>query len=223
MPEDRPPQASPHSTADSAPSDPPASTPSATVAAFLNAIDSGRDETTEAMIPSLGPEHERELMQIAASEGGDRRWWALRALAAAGGSQSAALLASALNDPDASLRAMAALGLGHLYPRAPEAVATHLPVLARLLHDGDGFVRQTAVDGLALCGEAALPTLASVLAESPHEGARSRAAASLRAMRSIKTAPLLFKYLNDPNPLVHTFVREALDDLGLLDNVLLMP
>jgi HEAT repeat protein len=186
------------------------------------AIDAGVDERTEALVATLGPRDEQALIVLAAEEG-DRRWWALRALASMGADSAADTLAAAATDGDPSVRAVVALGMGHLHARAPEAVAAHFPTLARMLEDDDGFVRQAAVDGLALCGEAALPTLARVLFESDHQGARTRAAASLRAMRSIKAAPLLFRILNDSNHLVHTFAYEALDDLGLLDNVLLMP
>ena len=105
----------------------------------------------------------------------------------------------------------------------PEAVAAVLPLLAPHLADDDGFVRKAAVDGFSLCGPAALPALADVLMHSEHEGARTRAACALRALRNESAAPLLFRFLNDHNHLVHNYCYEALDDLGLLENVLLMP
>lgn len=193
------------------------------LAAFLAAVDAGVDEATETLVPSLGPADETALVTIAAQQTGDRRWWAVRALAAVGTAPAADALAAATRDPDAAVRAVAALGMGHLHARAPQAVAAQLPGLAPLLQDPDGFVRQAAVDGFALCGPDALPTLAAVLFESDHQGARTRAAAALRAMRNMQAAPLLFRILNDSNHLVHTFAHEALDDLGLLDNLLLMP
>ncbi|MGL4651122.1 MAG: HEAT repeat domain-containing protein [Caldilineaceae bacterium] len=200
----------------------PQQDPSAALLAFVAAIDAGVDEATEALVSTLAPADESALVALAAKPG-DHRWWALRALAAVGADAAATALATAAIDADPSVRAVVALGLGHLHTRAPQAVAAHFSTLATLLQDPDGFVRQAAVDGLALCGEAALPTLATVLFESDHQGARTRAAAALRAMRSIKAAPLLYRILNDPNHLVHTFAHEALDDLGLLDNVLLLP
>ncbi len=42
----------------------------------------------------------------------------------------------------------------------------------------------------------------------------------LRLIRSLTSARWLFPALNDPNPVVHTYVYETLDDLGLLNTVL---
>jgi HEAT repeat protein len=97
-------------------------------------------------------------------------------------------------------------------------------VLARLavqLADDDGAVRQAAADALAQCGDDALPALASIL-QTPHEGARTRAAYALRKIASRQAAPILFRLLNDANYMVHTYAYEALDEMGLLENLLVM-
>jgi HEAT repeat protein len=208
--------------------------PALAVVRFLDAVERGDDEATEALVGTLSPSDEAALIAVAAhSEEVDRRWWALRALAAVGGADSARALAAAAQDRDPSVRAVVALGMGHLYARSAdanradtataEAVGAELEALVPLLQDDDGFVRKAAVDGFSLCGEAALPLLQRILLEGTHEGARTRAASALRSMRSMKAAPLLWRILNDRNPLVHTYAHEALDDLGLLDNVLLLP
>ncbi len=208
----------------SQPTLPPALPPhSPALAAFLAAVAAGVDEATEARVATLTPDDEPALLVLTVHPSEDLRWWVLRALADCGAADSADALAAAARDPSPDLRSVAALGFGHLHARAPQAVAPHLELLAGLLQDDDGFVRQAAVDGLALCGESALPVLGELLATSNHQGARTRAASALRTMRSIKAAPLLYRCLNDPNHLVHTFAYEALDDLGLLDNVLLLP
>lgn len=201
----------------------PSALPSTALAAYLAAIELGNDEATETQAARLGPDDEAALIALAAHPSDDVRWWALRALADCGRDAAADALAAGARDPNPDLRCVAALGFGHLAPRAPQAVAQHMELLAGLLQDDDGFVRQAAVDGLALSGELALPVLDRVLAASDHPGARTRAAAALRAMRSLKAAPLLYRCLNDANHLVHTFAYEALDDLGLLDNLLLLP
>ena len=190
---------------------------------FLAAVAAGDDDRCEAASLALDSDDEAALIDLAQRSTGDARWWAVRALAHTGGTEAVATVAAALDDPDPALRAAAALALGHLSARSPEAVTAVLPALAAHLADSDGFVRGAVVDGLALSGAAALPALADVLFHSENEGARSRAAAALRALRSEEAAPLLFRFLNDPNHLVHTYCYEALDDMGLLENMLLMP
>ncbi len=190
---------------------------------FLAAVKAGDDTKSEAAALALGPVDERALIDYARGGDADLRWWSVRALAHVGGPDAAPVIGEALADADPALRAAAALALGHLGARNPDAVAAELPALARHLADDDGFVRRAAVDGLALCGEVALPVLGDVLQNGTHEGARTRAASALRAIHSEAAVPLLFRFLNDHNHLVHTYCYEALDDMGLLENMLLMP
>lgn len=190
------------------------------LARFIAAIHTGEDEATERASLALMPEDEAALIALA-QEGGEAQWWAIRALARIGSATSAPTLAAALHDADAATRAAAALALGHLGAREPAAVTPWLGALTALFADADGFVRQQAVEGVALCGDVTLPTLDAILRESLSQPARVRAAAALRAMHTLAAAPLLFRILNDSNHLVHTYAYEALDDLGLLDNLLL--
>ena len=199
---------------------------SASASAFvewLGAVDAGDDERAEALVAALLPDHEGALLALAASSDADRRWWAVRALAAVGGAGAVPALVTALASADEETRAAAALALGHLHARHPQAVQPALDSLAHLLADNDGFVRKAAVDGLSLCGDDAVPVLARVLTGSDHEGARTRAAAALRNIRSMKAAAVLYRCLNDHNHLVHTYAYEGLDDMGLLENMLLWP
>lgn len=191
--------------------------------AFAAAVAAGDDDVSEAAALALHAGDEPALIALATSEKGDMRWWAVRALAHVGGAEAVPVVAGCLDAADPALRAAAALALGQIGAREPDAVAAALPALTAHLEDEDGFVRRAAVDGLALCGAAALPALADVLFNGVHEGARTRAASALRAMRSEMAAPLLFRFLNDRNHLVHTYCYEALDDLGLLENMILMP
>ncbi len=115
------------------------------------------------------------------------------------------------------------MSVSYLNQRQPQAMQPLLPQVARLLADDDGFVRQAAADSLAQCGDAAVPALATVIFQCKHEGARTRAAGALRKIASMKAAGVLFRCLNDHNHLVHTYAYEALDEMGLLENVLLMP
>ncbi len=186
---------------------------------FLAAVARGDDERAEALAALLTPQDAPQLLELARSQDPDRRWWALRALARVGDADAVPLLGDALADPDPAIRAVAALALAQLCARAPEAVAPVLPGLARLLADDDGLVRQAAGDALARCGDLAAPLLVQAL-DSPEEGVRVRAAHALHRLRSVSTAPALFRHLDDPNPLVRHHVYEALDEMGLLNNLL---
>ena len=48
------------------------------------------------------------------------------------------------------------------------------------------------------------------------------AAAALRKIGTPATVPALFRCLNDPNYLVHTYAYEALDEMGLLETQLVI-
>ncbi|MCA9871994.1 MAG: HEAT repeat domain-containing protein [Caldilineae bacterium] len=189
---------------------------------FLAAIESGDDESTENAVQALyhnGDGSLDRLLEMTSSSDDDVRWWAVRALsnAAEENQQQRTLvmpvLVQALTDSDDSVRCLAALSLGQLH--ATSAV----PALMVLLADPSGWVRGAAADSLAMMGEAAVPALGSALHDD-REGVRVRAAYALHKIRSIAAARWLFPALNDPNPVVHTYVYETLDDLGLLTTTL---
>lgn len=187
---------------------------------FLTAISADVDEVTELLATQLDATCEADLIDLAQSGDPDQRWWSVRSLACVGGSAAIPVLVDAAAAEESALRAAACLALGTLAARVGAAADAALPALAAHLADADGFVRQTAADGLVLCADAALPALAEVLAGS-HQGARSRAAGALRKIASMKAAGLMYRYLNDANYLVHTYAYEGLDEMGLLENILL--
>lgn len=193
-----------------------------TYEAWLAAVQAGDDERAEALVVQLGPADSPALLEQLASSDVDVRWWGVRALALHGPPASAGPIAAACDDPDAGVRAAAALALAVLHQRHPAAVEPYLASLTVRLADIDGVVRQASADALAQCGESALPALAEVLQLGP-EAARVRAAYALRKMGNRRAAPLLYPLLNDPNPLIRTYAREGLDDLGLLETILLAP
>lgn len=190
---------------------------------FQSAIAAGDDDAAEALVNQLTLADEPALIELAQSTDPDRCWWALRALAAVGEENALPSVFGALGAADPVLRAVAAMSVAHLHQRVPQAVQPLLPQVAQLLADDDGFVRQAAADGLAQCGDNAVPALATVIFQSKHEGARTRAAGALRKIASMKAVGVLYRCLNDHNHLVHTYAYEALDEMGLLENVLLMP
>jgi len=194
---------------------------------FLTAIDAQDDDATEALALTLRAQDEPALIALLNKDGdedGDpeRYWWAVRALALCGGPDAVPALAAALEDEDETVRAAAAMALARVHERHPAAVAPTLDRVARLLDDDNGAVRQVATDSLARCGDDAIHVLAAVLA-GDRQGARTRAMAALRKIATFPAAKLMFQYLNDDNYLVHTYAHEGLDEMGLLENVLLLP
>jgi HEAT repeat protein len=188
--------------------------------AFLTAIAAGDDDATERLALQLTPDAEPALLALLMAPDADQRWWGVRALARCGGTAAVSGVAAQLADADPGLRAAALLALAHLYRRQPNAVTPHLDQVAECLKDDDGMVRQVAADALAQCGDDAVPALARILFQQPHEGARTRAAGALRKIATMKAAGVLYALLNDPNHLVRAYAYEGLDDMGLLETVL---
>ncbi len=200
---------------------------------LLSAIATGDDELTERTIQALAGRRDLipALRPLLVDGDADRRWWAVRALALLGGPEAEDAAIQRLSDPDEATRCAAALALGQL------KAARAIPALAERLADPSGWVRDSAGDALAMIGEQALPALLTALADA-RDGVRVRAAAALRKITSQQLAGLrseayppafwpvlsaMFKALNDPNRLVRHNAYEALDQLGLLDEVWIAP
>ena len=189
---------------------------------LLAAIAADDDEQAETLALQLTAAAEPALLNLARAGNADQRWWAVRALAHCGTPNALPVLATTLTDVDATLRVVAAMSLGALSTRLGAVLTPHLPELAARLGDEEGAVRQAAADALVQCGDAAVEPLVGVLRFSDHQGARSRAAYALRKIGTPATIPALFRCLNDPNYLVHTYAYEALDEMGLLETQLLV-
>jgi len=190
---------------------------------WLAAIARQDDEETECLSAQLTPADAPALLALAADEDPERRWWAVRGLALVGGPECVDVLAARLRDEQPQVRAAAALALAHLHARYAEAVTDEGLTLAELLADDESYVRQAAADSLALCGEDGVAPLGRVLRNSSHQGARTRAAAALRKIGTLKAAAILYALLNDENHLVRSYAYEGLAEMGLLENVLVMP
>jgi HEAT repeat protein len=197
--------------------------PSDTLRAYLAAIAAHDDDAAETLVHHLTAADEAALVELASAGNVDEQWWAVRALARIGGAAGVPVLCAALCHVDSGIRAASALALGYVHGRAAAAVAAVLGEVAARLTDQDGMVRQAAADGLALCGDDAVPPLAQLLRTSQHQGARSRAASALRKIATMKSAAVLYPLLNDENHLVRMYAYEGLDEMGLLENILLMP
>lgn len=192
-----------------------------TLESLMAAIAAGDDAVAEQQALLLTADDEPALLALAAAPDADERWWGVRALAVCGGEASVPVVAGALHDRDPGVRAAAALAAHYIYLRCPVQAEPLLAPVAGLLADDDGMVRQVAADALAQSGDAAVPALGEILRTSQHEGARTRAAAALRKIATLKAAAILYPLLNDPNPLVRMYAYEGLDEMGLLENILL--
>jgi HEAT repeat protein len=186
------------------------------------AIAAQEDELAEKLVQRLTGEDEAALIEMAESDSADVRWWAVRSLALVGTEQCVGTVAGTLQQPDPALRAAGALALAHLHKRTPDATRAALASLANLLTDDDGLVRQSAADALAMCGDDAVDALAEII-DSLHDGARARAAYSLRKIGTERAAELLYPLLDDPNHLVRAYAYDGLDDLGVFQNIVVSP
>ena len=186
----------------------------------LDAIAADDDEQTEALVLQLTAAAEPALLTLLQNGNVNERWWAARALAHCGTAQALPPLLATFAAAEPNLRVVAIMSAGRLAAHQPTDGAPAIARLADCLADEDGTVRQAAADALVQCGDTAIAALVAILRFSPHQGARSRAAYALRKIGTPATVPALFRCLNDPNYLVHTYAYEALDEMGLLETQL---
>lgn len=167
-----------------------------------------RAEAAVEALARLGPPALDALLPALRSDSPEARWWATRAVAAIPDRRSTAALTEALDDPDASVRQAAALGL-RLQP-SPDAADR----LARLLTDDDPITARLASDALAALGPRALTHLTAA-ARSPDAGARIHAVRALARAREPHAIPTLFEALEDPSAMVRHWAERGLEDLGV--------
>lgn len=189
-----------------------------TLVRFIAAAQAGHDEAAELLSDSLCAADEDGLLTLLYSPDQNLRWWAIRGLAQCGSEKAIDALATRLPDDDSAIRAAVLMALAQIHQRKIPLAQPLLLVMAERLADPSGLVRQVAADALAQCGEDAVAALTSVLARK-HEGARTRAAYALHKIATLRVAPVLYHFLEDPNYLVRTHAYEALDEMGLLENV----
>jgi HEAT repeat protein len=189
---------------------------------FVRAVHTETEEQIEILALQFTSEHEPILLALLPSADNELRWWVVRSLAYCGTPAAISALIASLDMNDVALRAAASKALGELYTRHPTDVQPCLLALAEHLSDDDGLVRQVVADTLAQIGDDAVPVLAHML-QGTHSAARTRAAYALGKIATLQAAPVLFGCLNDLNYLVHNYAYEALDAMGLLENVLVAP
>ena len=178
---------------------------------FLDSVAAGDDTHAEQAALALGREGDAALpalRELLAEADPDRRWWAVRGLAAVGTPAALESLIAALDDSDPYVRACAAQGLGEL--RAEEAVTG----LARCLADASPLVSRIAADGLARIGQPAVPALIAGLGEG-EVTTRAGAARALSIIQPQEAVPALCAALDDPSAIVTYYAEEALERMGV--------
>jgi len=178
---------------------------------FLNNVAAGDDARTEESalaLAHLGDAALLPLRDLLADTDPDRRWWAVRALAAIGTQATRELLVAALADPDPDVRACAVQGLGEL--RAEEATAG----LVHCLADPSPFISRIAADSLSRIGPPAVMALITALQEG-EVLTRAGAARALSSIQPEEAIPALCAALDDPSAIVTYYAEEALERMGV--------
>ena len=178
---------------------------------FLDSVAAGDDARSEKAALALGHAGDAVLPPLGdllADADPDRRWWAVRTLAAVGTPAAREQLVTALADPDPDVRACAAQGLGDL--NAEEAVAS----LVHCLADPSPLVSRIAADGLARIGAFAVPALITAL-QAQETSVRAGAARALSIIQPQEAIPALCAALDDPSAIVTHYAQEALERMGV--------
>jgi HEAT repeat protein len=172
---------------------------------------SGDDQIAESALPHLarmGDVALEQLFQLLKSSEADHRWWAVRSLSLFNSSSVSHRLASALSDPDPSVKYCAALSLRHC--PSPQAI----PSLIDCLECPDRLLARLAGDALTAIGEEAIPALAQII-RSPNPASRGEAARALAKMDNPAVIPILYSVGEDPSAIVQYWLDEAFERLGL--------
>jgi HEAT repeat protein len=178
---------------------------------FLEAVATGDDVRAEETALTLTCEGDAvvpALRELLADTDADRRWWAVRGLAAVGTQAAREPLITALSDADPYVRACAAQGLGELH--AEDAIDR----LAQCLADSSPLVSRVAADSLARIGPSAVQTLIAALQEK-EVMTRAGAARALSIIQPEEAIPALCAALNDPSAIVTHYAEEALEQMGV--------
>ncbi len=178
---------------------------------FLNAVEASDDPGAERAAVTLSDASRDPLPALRRMLMGpevNRRWWAVRALAALGTEGAVEPIIGALTDPDGDVRACAVVALAHLRPQAGID-----PLVARL-SDRSAYVGRLAADALSQFGPPAVEALVRALEEGDTP-ARAGAARALSVLGSPRAIPALCRALDDPSATVTHYARQALDRMGV--------
>lgn len=179
--------------------------------ALIAEFTSGSDARAEAAALQLageGPDSLAILEVLATEPDPDVRWWAMRTLAEVDDPGVAALLVSALEDPDLEVRKCGALALG----KQPDGRA--IPDLIQLLDTQDSLLARLAGNALVSIGAAAVPKLIEVM-QNGSQAARLEAVRALCAIGDTRAIPVLFSALEGDSALMEYWAAEGLEKMGV--------
>lgn len=182
---------------------------------LLAAVTSGDDEGAEQAVEALkqAPQsdipHLKATLEVLSTDSDvDKRWWAVRSLAALDTPDVSGLLIRALGDQHAAVRQCAALGL-RLHP-TDQAI----PSLLALLEDPDPLAASLAADALADLGTAAVPGLLTIVQEGSHR-ARLEGVRALARIGDPSSIPILISLLNGDSGAIDYWARQGLERMGM--------
>ena len=184
---------------------------------LLAELTSGDDERAEKAIPAiveLGAAVIPDLLELTRSQDLDSRWWAVRALAASPHTRTSDLIPF-LSDPNAEIRAAAALALSH-HP-GEEA----LPALTQSLGDSDPLTAGLAANALVRLGKISVPSLIEAAKEGP-SNSRILALRALSELRDHRAIPVMMKCIQEDSAVLGYWAQLGLERLGL-DMVYIKP
>lgn len=184
--------------------------PLETLLADLTSGDELRAEAAAVQFHTFGKKAFYMLAAVFASKEPDYRWWALRALNEFEDKKVANLNLMGLDDPDAEVRACAALGLR----KHPNKKA--LPKLLEKLGDEDQLFSRLCRDALVALGKEATPHLIKIL-ETPQAShtARLEAVRALAEIKDPNSISILFKVYQEGSSLMQHWAEEGLTNMGI--------
>jgi HEAT repeat protein len=176
--------------------------------------DESAAEAAVSLLAQEGQAAKSALIGLLESPDPDRRWWAVRALAAMQDPETLCFR-RALGDAEPEVRAAAALALAH------HSDQDAIGALVTALDDRDNLVAVLAVNALTSIGGAAVPALLDAF-EPATPGGRINILRALSELRDPRAIPLLMKSLGEGSTALHYWAQTGLERLGL-DMVYLSP
>jgi HEAT repeat protein len=179
---------------------------------LLNNLFSGNDSQAEEAAGALARVGAAALAALASfrqDPDPDRRWWAVRVLAAIPDPAVPGWLIQSLTDPDPAVQQCAAMALSEQTDLAA------VPHLVEALQKSDQLLARLAGNALVRAGSEAVPALLDVMEKGPH-GARIEAVRALAEIKDLRAVPMFFKAVRDgDSPIVEYWADIGLERLGI--------
>ena len=178
-----------------------------TLVADLIGGDEAAAEAAVARLAERGESAVTSVLALLGSPESEHRWWAVRTLAAMPSPRTEWFI-DALRDPEAEVRAAAALALA-AHPHGSAG-----PSLVRALSDNEHLVGLLAVNASVKIGAPIVPLLLDAFDGAPQRGRIHimRALAEVRDPRSIQ---LMMACLAESSAALQYWAQEGLERLGL--------